>query len=111
MTEYAQAKVWVNNLLIITDIDLTERAETMSLIDMGYTIQIHLVCMTNVRCKPSRSVCNSSIGFFSLIESNLGRHERYGYWVKSNTDMTSLTCPGTATVGIFYEVLLHINSC
>ena len=42
--------------------------------------------------------------FFNLRASNFGRHERYGNLEKSNTDMTSLTCSGSAVVSIFDEI-------
>ena len=79
MIEYAQARVRVNNLTTFTVINLIERVGTMCVIEIESTMQINLVCMTeNVQNKQMSSECNSSIGFFSLRESNLGRYERSG---------------------------------
>ena len=62
MIEYAQTRVRVNNLTMFTEINLIWRVGTMSLIEMESTMQINLVCMTNVQNKPTSSECNSSIG-------------------------------------------------
>ena len=73
MIEYAQAKVRMNNLTTLTIVNLNERVGTMSLIEMESTMQINLVCMTNIPNTPTSNECNSSIGFFSLRASNMGR--------------------------------------
>ena len=46
MIEYAQVRDRENNLITFTVINFTERMGTMSLIEMEYTMQINLVCLT-----------------------------------------------------------------
>ena len=102
MIEYVQTRVWVNNITMFNIInshwecgDLispwngVHTADTLSMLDL------------NVPNKPTSSEWNSAIVFLNLRTSNLRRHERYGYFLKSDTDTTSLTCPGAAMVGIF----------
>ena len=79
MTEYAQARVRVHNLTTFTVINYIERVGTTSLIEMESTMQIIKFCLydLNVQNKQMSGECNSSICFFSLRASNLGRLERY----------------------------------
>ena len=55
----------------------------------------------NVQNKHKNSERNSVIGFINLKSNNAEIYNRLSTWVTSNTDMTSLTCAGSAMVGIF----------
>ena len=48
MTEYMQARVQVKNFIIFTLIKLTERVGTMSLPESESTMQINLICLTEM---------------------------------------------------------------
>ena len=52
----------------------------------------------NVQNKHKNSECNYVIGLFNLKTNNSGKYNRFGYL---NTYMMSLTCAGSAMVGIF----------
>ena len=68
-------------------------------------MQINLVCLTymlRINNRAGRETPSPfSFFFFNLRTSNFGRHERYGYLMKSDKETMSLTCPGAAMVGIF----------
>ena len=102
MTENVQTRVWVNNITTFTVINVHwEGGDHTSPWNEVHAAGKLNTFDLNVQNKPTSSEWNSVTVFFNLRTSNLGRHERYCYLLNSNTDTTSLTCPGAAMVGIF----------
>ena len=102
MIEYVQTRVWVNNITTFTAINVHwEGGDHTSPLNGVHTTDKLSMFDLNVQNTPTSSEWNSVTVFFNLKTSNLGRHERYCYLLKSDTDTSSLTCPGAAMVGIF----------
>ena len=65
MIEYVLARVRVKNLTTFTVINLIERVGTMSVIEMESTMQINLVCVTEL-FRINQRVVSATPAFCSL---------------------------------------------
>ena len=84
MIEYVQARVRVNNFTMFTVVNLIERVETLSVLEMGSTIQINFVCLTFKMFRINRQAANRFLEPDSkksgkIAEVCLLSEKRYGH--------------------------------
>ena len=88
MKEYVQRIVGVNNITTFTVKNVHwEGGDHTSPWNGVHTADKLRMFDLNVQNKPTSSEWNSVTVFFNLRKSNLGRHGRYGYWLKSERDI------------------------
>ena len=80
----------------------TERVMVKFVLEMEPSMKINLVCSTEM-FRINIKAASATLSLFSSTRERIILEDRIGLatWMKRNTDMTSLTCAGSATASIF----------